>query len=435
MQRTNPGVAVYSCYRHNTGTSCLSHEVKITFMNMNVTNLNIAERPEVLSECTPISSLVEFHRIYGTIHVYLMLFWCPLGVLSNLLNIVVLNQRRMRTSTNFLLTCLAISDACLMFLYVIFVSYFVIGGRMRSLPYPMAVYLLVHVNLQNILHIFSCGIIITLAVFRLLYARCLLKCQQLCSQRRAELAVLIVLLTACFFTIPCMISHHVESANSDLGPGDLELSSVQHMNLTQMYTVNYVDNMMLRVLVYWTTAVFVKLLPLTSMITLSSLLVVSIHQRARAQRRTAEQRKTSGKLGGGEDGIAEETRTLASVKLDNEWSEAVANPLERVIMADRLRERSHSRTTHMLLAIMMIYIVTYLPQAILLLVSGLSGYCFSETVYDPLGDFMDLLTLLSCGINFALYCLMSQQFRTTFLQLFCPAKFRRKNTPSGPISG
>ncbi|EUB64635.1 putative G-protein coupled receptor [Echinococcus granulosus] len=395
---------------------------------MNVTNLNIAERPEVLSECTPISSLVEFHRIYGTIHVYLMLFWCPLGVLSNLLNIVVLNQRRMRTSTNFLLTCLAISDACLMFLYVIFVSYFVIGGRMRSLPYPMAVYLLVHVNLQNILHIFSCGIIITLAVFRLLYARCLLKCQQLCSQRRAELAVLIVLLTACFFTIPCMISHHVESANSDLGPGDLELSSVQHMNLTQMYTVNYVDNMMLRVLVYWTTAVFVKLLPLTSMITLSSLLVVSIHQRARAQRRTAEQRKTSGKLGGGEDGIAEETRTLASVKLDNEWSEAVANPLERVIMADRLRERSHSRTTHMLLAIMMIYIVTYLPQAILLLVSGLSGYCFSETVYDPLGDFMDLLTLLSCGINFALYCLMSQQFRTTFLQLFCPAKFRHGKT-------
>lgn len=328
-------------------------------VRMNAANQSAAEAPQLPSECEAIPSLVEFHRIYGMIHIYLMLFWCPLGVLSNILNIIVLNQRRMRTSTNFLLTCLAVSDACLMFLYVIFISYFVIGRRMRSLPYPMAMYLLVQVNLQNILHIFSCGIIITLAVFRLLYARVLLKCQQLCSQRRAEIAVLIVLLTACFFTIPCMISHHIESASSDLGPGDLELRLVQHMNLTQMYTVNYVENIMLRKLVYWTTAIFAKLVPCVSMITLSSLLVASIHQRAKLYQRSVKRRKGKANLG---DGSTSENKTSIYIKSENEWSEAAGNPMERVLTIDRVRGRSHGRTTNMMLAIMMIYIVTYLPQ-------------------------------------------------------------------------
>ncbi|KAM7540851.1 hypothetical protein Aperf_G00000039470 [Anoplocephala perfoliata] len=398
---------------------------------MNTSNQSAAEIPRLQPECEPIPGLVEFHRIYGIIHIYLMLFWCPLGVLLNILNIIVLNQRGMRTSTNFLLTCLAVSDACLMFLYVLFISFFVIDGRMRSLPYSMAMYLLIQVNLQNILHIFSCGIIITLAVFRLLYARALFKCQQLCSQRRAELSVLIVLLTACFFTIPCMISHHIESANSDLGPGDLELSLVRHMNLSHKYTVNYVDNIMLRQLVYWTTAIFAKLVPCVSMITLSSLLVASIHQRAKLHQQSVKKKKGQANL---MDGALSEIKTPTYIKSENDWSEAIENPMERVLTIDRVRGRAHSRTTNMMLAIMLIYIVTYLPQAVLLLVSGFSGYCFSETVYDPLGDFMDLLTLLSCGINFALYCLTSEKFRVTFLQLFCPGKFCHKNALSRPTS-
>ncbi|VDN95976.1 unnamed protein product [Rodentolepis nana] len=387
-------------------------------------NPNFTDTSEPKPECEKIPGLVEFHRIYGIIHIYLMLIWCPIGIISNILNIIVLNQKRMRTSTNLLLTCLAVSDAILMSLYVIFISYFVIGGKMRSCPYPMAVYLLVHVNLQNMLHIFSCGIIITVAVFRLLYARCILRCQRLCSLKRAKIAVLLVLLTACFLTVPCMISHQVESASSYLGPGDYDLVVIQDTNLTQMYTINYVENIMLRTLVYWSTAIFVKLIPCVSMITLSSLLVMSIHQRAQAHRQSLERRKRMEKPNGA-DGP-----TTAVIKNENECSEVVGNPIERVKHIDRVKEKTHSRATNTLLAIMLIYIVTYLPQAILLLVSGFSGYCFSETVYDPLGDFMDMLTLLSCGVNFALYCLTSQQFRTTFLQLFCQTSSWRKNALS-----
>lgn len=65
----------------------------------------------------------------------------------------------------------------------------------------------------------------------------------------------------------------------------------------------------------------------------------------------------------------------------------------------------------------------YTLQAILLFLSGLVGDCFTDTVYNALGDFMDLLTIVNNGINFILYCSMSHQFRTTFIQ-FCTRIFK-----------
>ena len=132
-----------------------------------------------------------------------------------------------------------------------------------------------------------------------------------------------------------------------------------------MYTVNYVDNIKLRTMVYWTTAVFVKLLPLISMITLSSLLVVSIHQRAKVHRPTVKQINVSTRKGGGagdRDGTKEESKALASFKSEKDWGEMQEPALGKRVPSVRARERSHVRTTYMLLAIMMIYIVTYLPQ-------------------------------------------------------------------------
>ncbi|BHF60923.1 G-protein coupled receptor activity [Sparganum proliferum] len=123
-----------------------------------------------------------------------------------------------------------------------------------------------------------------------------------------------------------------------------------------------------------------------------------------------------------------ERKNLTEPSIMSQCSNAGAsdNPFKRLNEADKSRERSHSRTTHLLLALMIIYILAFIPQVILLLMSFGMGICFSETVYDPLGNFMDLLTLLSCGTNFWLYCIMSQQFRVTFLKLFCPKQFSAK---------
>ncbi|XP_062609621.1 G-protein coupled receptor dmsr-1-like [Saccostrea cucullata] len=74
------------------------------------------------------------------------------------------------------------------------------------------------------------------------------------------------------------------------------------------------------------------------------------------------------------------------------------------------------RTNKLLYAIVALFLITELPQGTLVLmcvfISGLY-----ENVYIPLGDFFDAIALLNCVINFALYCIMSSKFRSTFKRL------------------
>ena len=70
---------------------------------------------------------------------------------------------------------------------------------------------------------------------------------------------------------------------------------------------------------------------------------------------------------------------------------------------------------------MLLFLATELPQGALALCSGLTEHCF-RSYYAPLGDTMDIVALVNNGINFALYCTMSAQFRQTFTRLLSPSR-------------
>lgn len=76
------------------------------------------------------------------------------------------------------------------------------------------------------------------------------------------------------------------------------------------------------------------------------------------------------------------------------------------------------RTTSMLLLIMTLYIISELPQAILVLLCIFVKDFFIE-VYSHLSDIIDLLTLINSAINFITYCTMSTQFRKTLIEITC----------------
>ncbi|XP_013136980.1 PREDICTED: probable G-protein coupled receptor 139 [Papilio polytes] len=80
-------------------------------------------------------------------------------------------------------------------------------------------------------------------------------------------------------------------------------------------------------------------------------------------------------------------------------------------------EKRTDRTTKMLVAVLLLFLLTEFPQGILGLMSGALGRCFFKRCYDLFGELMDALALLNGAINFILYCSMSRQFRTTFGQL------------------
>lgn len=90
---------------------------------------------------------------------------------------------------------------------------------------------------------------------------------------------------------------------------------------------------------------------------------------------------------------------------------------EKMIKRQNKADKRTDRTTKMLLAVLLLFLVTELPQGILGLMSGLLGWCFFKGCYNLFGELMDFLALLNGAISFVLYCSMSRQFRQTFRQM------------------
>ncbi|KAM7356619.1 G-protein coupled receptor dmsr-1-like isoform 1-T2 [Cochliomyia hominivorax] len=92
------------------------------------------------------------------------------------------------------------------------------------------------------------------------------------------------------------------------------------------------------------------------------------------------------------------------------------------------KEKQTDRTTKMLLAVLLLFLITEFPQGIMGLLNTVLGEPFLMQCYLKLSDLMDILALINSSINFILYCSMSRQFRTTFTLLFRP-KFLDKWLP------
>ncbi|CAG7834079.1 unnamed protein product [Allacma fusca] len=91
-------------------------------------------------------------------------------------------------------------------------------------------------------------------------------------------------------------------------------------------------------------------------------------------------------------------------------------------------DSSSDRTTKMLLAVLVLFLITEFPQGIMALLSVLLGEQFFKECYVPLGDLMDFIALLNSAINFILYCVMSKKFRETFSQIFYIERLRARIT-------
>ncbi|VDP00391.1 unnamed protein product [Soboliphyme baturini] len=81
-------------------------------------------------------------------------------------------------------------------------------------------------------------------------------------------------------------------------------------------------------------------------------------------------------------------------------------------------------TTKMLVAVVSIFLITELPQAVLATLSAIYPGEVYNKIYPMLGDLLDLLSLINSSTNFILYCIMSSQFRDTFERMFLPSFLR-----------
>ncbi|KAL5105558.1 hypothetical protein TcWFU_008719 [Taenia crassiceps] len=343
------------------------------------------------------SHLDSFTSGYDIVHIPLSLAICVCGVLANAINVVVLNQPGMRSSTNLLVAALSIGEGTVMAIYIFYVTMYRIDRKLElsmSKPYAYTLFILVYA--QNLFHAFSSWMIVFLTAFRLAFMRAGVAAPHTCSYSRAKMGILTNVVISLILSAPFLFAHHVVK------------DYTRSINGTDAFKLDFVSNYSLTTLLLVTTGVFMKVLPIVLSTIFTALLIRTLlksqrrRDRLQNEKTEAEQRFIASQIEQSNSSINVKGFKRPSIRRSNDHDS---------------NSRNIYQTTNIMIALTALYIVTYLPQAIMLLLLIIYGMCFEVMVYEKLGDFMDLLTLLCNSGNFLLYCALSSKFRETCLQL------------------
>ncbi|CAG5125723.1 unnamed protein product [Candidula unifasciata] len=347
-----------------------------------------------------VHGLYEFSVKYSRIHGYIAVAVCLFGVLSNSANIIVLTRKNMAS----------IADLLTMIDYLPFAIHFYImkpvdtkGPPFSTPEYTWICFLLFHASFSIVCHTVAIWLTIALAIFRYIFICKPTRGSFYCSQQRACFVVVIVIILTMILCIP---NYAVNTFNYHPGTDTIHTlhnnSLVEHIN-TNFDSFYFPDikkdsniNKVTHLVNSWVQAILIKLVPCFMLVTLTLLLLHAMHKAYRKR-----------------------------LKLKSQGRRAESD-----------KHGEHNRTTGMLLAIVVLFTVTELPQGILTLMN-IFVPCFTDAVYYKLGDLLDIMALINNSVNFVLYCTMSKQFRTTFAAIFCPSQpssrpgwLKMKLTPS-----
>ena len=334
------------------------------------------------------TSLDDFNRIYGALHGYSSLIVCLFGTALNFFNIIVLTQKHMKSSTNKILTALAVSDFLAMIVYIPASIKFYILARYSSTTscsnsnFFWSFYTIFYANLTVIMHSTSIWLTVLLAFFRYVYITHNEFGKILCSMKYTHISIITTCIFCICFSAPIFLLTKIVEEDCIIE----DLKNVSTNKTIKVYNIYKSDiEVLTNGLVFRTTffiqAFCVKLVPCLLLIIFSSLLVYSIH----AENRNKEKVLEFGR--------------------NNHQSEKI---------------KEYNRTTIMLVLVCFLFFITEFPQGVLAFLSIIfESKNFYENVYVKLGDMMDIITLLNSAVNFILYCLMSHVFRETFKNVLC----------------
>ncbi|CAD7083289.1 unnamed protein product [Hermetia illucens] len=357
----------------------------------------------------------RLHTAYVPMHGYASLLVCILGSIANGLNIAVLTRHEMRSPTNAILTGLAITDLLVMLDYIPYACLEYILPNMNysredRLTYGWAAYVRFHSMFAQICHTISIWLTVTLAVWRYIAVGYPQKNRIWCGMRTTLIAITASCIVCPLISIPLVLSFNIQAdvelldedgnqlkGNASLSEGrNVTLYKVKHSELAM-------NNPLLLQANFWIYSVVIKIIPCIALTILSLRLIGALLE----AKRRRKQLTTSNANG---------MKQMVNGKV-------VEKPRKHSKTLEK--EKQTDRTTRMLLAVLLLFLITEFPQGILGLLSALLGNPFFMQCYMKLGEVMDILALLNSGINFILYCSMSRQFRSTFNLLFRPKFFDR----------
>ncbi|GMR58822.1 hypothetical protein PMAYCL1PPCAC_29017 [Pristionchus mayeri] len=334
-----------------------------------------------------LAEAISIFSFYDTFHPYISVFLCVTGTIMNIITVAVLTRPTMISPVNILLSAVAVCDIIVMSSVFLFVVHFQLIALKRCDPSDFtlnwALFMYFHAQTSVIFHATSIWLTVLLAQIRVLTIRRATKLPtEALSVRATALISFVVLAVVVAVNIPNFmtteIANYTASEFLSCAQGSENGTDVlpDHASLPVFVAVPSGDCDLFQ-LALWTNGLFFKVLP-CAMLTASIVALLRIISE-----------------------VAHRRRSLAQ------------------LMNKKKVPRDH--TTPMLVAVLSIFLVAELPQGILHIGKVVFTHgTYHQQIYQPLGNVMDLLSLVNSAVNFIIYCAMSRKFRIVFMQLIAP---------------
>lgn len=353
---------------------------------------------------TRFTALEQFSDFYRSIHGYTSLIVCLVGIIMNFFNIIVLTRKHMLTSTNRILTALAISDLITMFVYIptslkffCVIEHTILNNRgcgqikLQAQNFFWTTYLLFYFLITLTLHSISIWLTVLLALYRYIYVCFNRVGKKLSTKCNTIISILIVYLSCIVLCTPAYLLMKIQKVipikDMNYTVWDNESEIISNSESEQFYKLVETDlderlNGLLYRITFISQAFCMQLIPCLLLVILSGLLIHSI------------------KVG---NILSKRLKDLGKRTKEEKTSE-------------------HKSTNIMLVLVCALFVLTELPHGIMKILSIIfEQQNFHHQVYEKLGDIIDLMALLNNAVNFILYCAMSKKFRRTFQKVFCKA--------------
>lgn len=341
------------------------------------------------------SALEHFNQAYQLIHSPAVIVICLFGACSHALTISVLARRPLFSPTNAVLLSLSASQLCLCvnYLYITLYKYYADSRCVSALwAYPWLFAFLVNVNFSVVFHTSGVFHVIGLSVVRYISIYHLAKMKNTrvpwFNFAKASVTIGLIYVVVIILCVPFYLNSEVvpvarhPNERCALESERLRLESNNATNVA--YEIRYSSigrNNNLTKINFFLFGIGCKVVPCMVLLVMSFLLVFKLR----------ELQATSANL----------------LQYGNEIRGV----------------RTYQRTTHLILVVMCLFVLVELPQGVVNLLAGVIGKKFERSVLQQLADFFEMLTVLYSSVNFAIFCLMSSQFRTAFfanLVQLCP---------------
>lgn len=333
----------------------------------------------------------EFSNEYQKIHGYLSLIVCKFGSIANILNIAVLSRREMRSPTNAILTGLAVADLLVMLDYIPYAWHVYLSSKSRldndRFSYGWTTFVLFHSLFSQVCHTISICLTLILAIWRYIAIAYPHRNRDWCKMKNTIFALIVAYVICPVICIPLYLAvsvHEKHEMLDSIGKRITKNSAIdQEKNITESYnmTLYYVqfnqwalDNDELnKKIIFWIYSVVIKLIPCLALTILSTRLIFALLETKKRRQnlmsssmplqplQTTENNDTN-------DGV---------IKIKQKQKSKNSRLLDK--------EKQTDRTTRMLLAVLLLFLLTEFPQGILGLLSALLGEPFFKQCYIPLG--------------------------------------------------